>query len=121
MGLRLPLGLIFMIPASSAGTGRGQRFGGKFGISSDVEKYAAFMEEMTTLIISKYDGSLKAEHGTGRNIAPFLEKEWGPKATALMWRIKKLFDPRELLAPGVMLNKDPLGHVKNTHTLPEIA
>src|SRR6201996_2986021 len=94
--------------------------GVNFGIPSDVEKYAAFMEEMTTLIVSKYDGALKAEHGTGRNIAPFLEKEWGPKATALMWRIKKLFDPRGLLAPGVMLSKDPLGHVKNTHTLPEI-
>ena len=94
--------------------------GVNFGVPSDVDKYAAFMEEMTTLIVSKYDGSLKAEHGTGRNIAPFLEKEWGPKATALMWRIKKLFDPRGLLAPGVMLNKDPLGHVKNTHTLPEI-
>jgi len=94
--------------------------GVNFGIPSDVDKYAAFMEEMTTLIVSKYDGSLKAEHGTGRNIAPFLEKEWGPKATALMWRIKKLFDPRGLLAPGVMLNKDPLGHVKNTHTFPEI-
>jgi D-lactate dehydrogenase len=94
--------------------------GVNFGIPSDVDKYAAFMEELTTLIVSKYDGSLKAEHGTGRNIAPFLEKEWGPKATALMWRIKRLFDPRGLLAPGVMLNKDPLGHVKHTHTFPEI-
>jgi hypothetical protein len=37
-----------------------------------------------------------------------------------MWRIKKLFDPRGLLAPGGMLNKDPLGHVENTHTLLEI-
>jgi FAD/FMN-containing dehydrogenase len=86
--------------------------GVNFGTLSEVDKYAAFMEEMTTLIVSKYDGSLKAEHGTGRNIAPFLEKEWGPKATALMWRIKKLFDPRGLLAPGVMLNKDPVGHPK---------
>lgn len=94
--------------------------GVNFGVQSEIDKYASFMEEMTTLIVSKYDGSLKAEHGTGRNIAPFLEKEWGPKATAIMWRIKKLFDPSGLLAPGVMLNKDPLGHVKNTHTLPEI-
>jgi len=94
--------------------------GVNFGVQSEVDKYASFMEEMTTLIVSKYDGSLKAEHGTGRNIAPFLEKVWGPKATALMWRIKKLFDPSGLLAPGVMLSKDPLGHVKNTHTYPEI-
>ncbi len=94
--------------------------GVNFGVPSEVDKYAGFMEEMTTLIVSKYDGSLKAEHGTGRNIAPFLEKEWGPKATAIMWRIKKLFDPRGLLAPGVMLNKDPVGHLRNTHTYPEI-
>jgi D-lactate dehydrogenase len=94
--------------------------GVNFGMPSDVDKYAAFMEEMTTLIVTKYDGSLKAEHGTGRNIAPFLEKEWGPKATAIMWRIKRLFDPRGLLAPGVMLNKDPIGHLRNTHTYPEI-
>jgi len=94
--------------------------GVNFGVPADVDKYTAFMEEMTTLIVSKYDGSLKAEHGTGRNIAPFLEKEWGPKATAIMWSIKKLFDPRGLLAPGAMLNKDPLGHVKNTHGIPEI-
>jgi D-lactate dehydrogenase len=94
--------------------------GVNFGVPADVDKYAAFMEEMTSMIVSKYEGSLKAEHGTGRNIAPFLEKEWGPKATAIMWSIKKLFDPRGLLAPGVMLNKDPLGHVKNTHTFPEI-
>jgi D-lactate dehydrogenase len=94
--------------------------GVNFGVQSEVDKYASFMEEMTSLIVNKYDGSLKAEHGTGRNIAPFLEKEWGPKATAIMWRIKQLFDPKGLLAPGVMLNKDPLGHVKNTHTSPEI-
>jgi D-lactate dehydrogenase len=54
--------------------------GVNFGIPSNVDKYAAFMEEMTIIIIvSKYDGSLKAEHGTGRNIAPFLEKEWDPR------------------------------------------
>jgi D-lactate dehydrogenase len=47
--------------------------GVNFGTPSEVDKYAAFMEEMTTLIVSRYDGSLKAEHGTGRNIAPFLE------------------------------------------------
>jgi D-lactate dehydrogenase len=94
--------------------------GVNFGKPIEVDRYAAFMEEMTTLIVSKYDGSLKAEHGTGRNIAPFLEREWGPKATDLMWQVKKLFDPEGLLAPGVMLNKDPQGHLKHTHTFPEI-
>jgi D-lactate dehydrogenase len=94
--------------------------GVNFGRPEDVERYAAFMEDMTKLVVSKYDGSLKAEHGTGRNIAPFLEREWGEKATSLMWRIKKLFDPKNVLAPGVMLNRDPRGHLKNTHSFPEI-
>jgi D-lactate dehydrogenase len=91
-----------------------------FAHPDDVARYAAFMEDMTSLVVSKYDGSLKAEHGTGRNIAPFVEREWGEKATALMWEIKKLFDPKGLLAPGVMLNRDPQGHLKNTHSFPEI-
>lgn len=37
----------------------------------------------------KHGGSLKAEHGTGRNVAPFVEMEWGPAAYALMWELKE--------------------------------
>ena len=57
--------------------------------------------ELVALVIDKYDGSLKAEHGTGRNMAPFVEREWGAKATEMMWRIKALADPDGVLAPGV--------------------
>lgn len=39
-------------------------------------------------IVNKFDGSLKGEHGTGRNIAPFVELEWGAEAVAIMRRIK---------------------------------
>ena len=66
----------------------------------------------------KYDGSLKAEHGTGRNMAPFVEMEWGAQAYALMRRIKALFDPQGLLNPGVILNDDPQAHLKNLKPLP---
>ncbi|MFD0474072.1 FAD-binding oxidoreductase [Nonomuraea thailandensis] len=44
----------------------------------DVERYARCVEEIVTLIVDRFDGSLKGEHGTGRNMAPFLEREWGP-------------------------------------------
>jgi ferredoxin len=52
------------------------------------------------------------EHGTGRNVAPFVEMEWGTKAYKLMWDIKHLFDPDVVLNPGVVLNRDPDSHRK---------
>ena len=68
---------------------------------------ARFMDDVCRLVVEKYDGSLKAEHGTGRNMAPFVELEWGRGATDLMRRIKRLFDPENRLNPGVILNDDP--------------
>ena len=65
------------------------------------------MSKLVELIVDKYDGSLKAEHGTGINMAPYVEREWGERATELMWRVKKLADPEGVLAPGVVLNRDP--------------
>jgi len=57
-----------------------------------IQKYAGFMQNLCEIVTIKYDGSLKAEHGTGRNMAPFVEKEWGSDIYALMKRIKKIFD-----------------------------
>ena len=51
-------------------------------------------------------GSLKAEHGTGRNMAAFIEVEWGKEAYNIMKKIKSLFDPKGLLNPGVIINDD---------------
>ena len=82
------------------------------------------MGELVELIVDKYDGSLKAEHGTGRNMAPFVEREWGAKATELMWRIKALADPDGVLAPGVVLSRDPevhLRHLKSTPAIEDVA
>ena len=72
-----------------------------FAKQEDLERYEAFMAELVELIVDKYDGSLKAEHGTGINMAPYVEREWGEKATELMWRVKQLADPDGVLAPGV--------------------
>ena len=60
----------------------------------------------------------KGEHGTGRNVAPFVELEWGKKALNVMKRIKNLYDPRGLLNPGVILNDDPKAHCKNLKGMP---
>jgi D-lactate dehydrogenase len=89
-----------------------------FGDAAEVQRYARFMDEVCALVVKKYDGSLKAEHGTGRNMAPFVEMEWGPQATALMRRIKALFDPAGLLNPGVILSDDPQAHLKSLKPMP---
>ena len=89
-----------------------------FSNAAEVERYARFMDDICTLVVDKYDGSLKAEHGTGRNMAPFVEKEWGRQATDLMRRIKQLFDPDRLLNPGVILNDDPQAHLLNLKPMP---
>ncbi len=89
-----------------------------FGIEAEVQRYAHFMEAVARLVVDKYDGSLKAEHGTGRNMAPFVELEWGKQATDLMRRIKALFDPRGLLNPGVIINDDPLAHLAHLKPMP---
>jgi D-lactate dehydrogenase len=86
----------------------------------DLERYESFMSGLVELIVDKYDGSLKAEHGTGINMAPYVEREWGERATELMWRIKRLADPDGVLAPGVVLNRDPGVHLRNLKTTPPI-
>ena len=89
-----------------------------FSDGKEVERYKKLMEEVAELVIKKYDGSLKAEHGTGRNMAPFVEMEWGTEAYQLMQRVKTIFDPDHLLNPCVILNADPIVHLKNLKPLP---
>src|SRR4051812_31971426 len=91
-----------------------------FAQAEDRERYEAFMNDLVDLIVDKYDGSLKAEHGTGINMAPYVEREWGPKATELMWRIKRLADPDGVLGPGVILNRDSEAHLQNLKSVPPI-
>lgn len=89
-----------------------------FSIQSEVDRYRNFMDEVVEMVVTTYDGSLKAEHGTGRNMAPFVEKEWGTAAYKLMQEIKDIFDPDYLLNPGVILNDDAETHIKNLKPLP---
>ncbi|RYE84869.1 MAG: FAD-binding oxidoreductase, partial [Hyphomicrobiales bacterium] len=94
------------------------QMGDDFSKPGAAEKFDIFNQELSTLVSGRYGGSLKAEHGTGRAIAPFVEAEWGSAAYAIMHRIKALFDPERLLNPGVLLNDDPKIHVKNLKLMP---
>lgn len=89
-----------------------------FSTDSEAARYKAMMEDVVELVVKKYDGSLKAEHGTGRNMAPYVEYEWGTKAFEVMKRLKKILDPQGILNPGVIFNDDPECCFKNFKALP---
>ncbi|HSN91178.1 MAG TPA: FAD-binding and (Fe-S)-binding domain-containing protein [Anaeromyxobacteraceae bacterium] len=89
-----------------------------FGAPAEVARYGRFMDEVCEMVVRRYDGSLKGEHGTGRNMAPYVELEWGARAYGLMRRVKALLDPEGILNPGVILNDDPRVHLANLKALP---
>lgn len=89
-----------------------------FDSEAEVRRYEAMIRDVAEMVVEKYDGSLKAEHGTGRNMAPFVKYEWGEKAFGVMQRVKELFDPHGLLNPGVIFNDDPECFLKNFKALP---
>lgn len=88
-----------------------------FNDKNQLVEYDQFMHELTALVAKKYNGSLKAEHGSGRNISPFAIVEWGEKCWDIMWQIKNLFDNQNILNPDVKLTKDTSLHTKNLKEL----
>lgn len=91
-----------------------------FNDDSGQEQYRRFIDDVVSMTSAKYDGALKAEHGTGRNMAPFVETEWGTEALEIMRELKALLDPELLLNPGVIINDDPQAHLKNIKPTPSI-
>ncbi|MBL0300795.1 MAG: FAD-binding oxidoreductase [Cytophagaceae bacterium] len=88
--------------------------------TSEINRYDSFLREVVDLVVKKYDGTLKAEHGTGRNMAPFVETEWGTEAYQIMKRLKNVVDPQNLLNPGVIINEDADAHIKDLKQMPTI-
>ena len=89
-----------------------------FKSKSEVDRYAEMMRDVARLVVEEYDGSLKAEHGTGRNMAPFVRYEWRDKAYGVMKELKAIFDPDGLLNQGVIFNDDPECFIKCLKPLP---
>ena len=89
-----------------------------FDTPEALSRYEGLMADVAKLVVEGYGGSLKAEHGTGRNMAPFVRLEWGDEAYTLMQELKQLLDPTGILNPGVILNADSQVHLKNIKPLP---
>jgi D-lactate dehydrogenase len=92
-----------------------------FSTDAQIAHYDRFMQAMVKVVSGKYDGALKAEHGTGRNTAPFVATEWGDEAYSIMRDLKSLFDPENLLNPGVVINADPKAHVTHVKSMAPVA
>ena len=90
-----------------------------FDTPARIDAYARFIDDLVALVL-RFEGTLKAEHGTGRNMAPFVEAQWGAEATALMWDLKALVDPDGLLNPGVVLSRRPKTHLEHLKPLPTV-
>jgi D-lactate dehydrogenase len=91
-----------------------------FHTAAEIERYDLFLQEVVTLVVETYDGTLKAEHGTGRNMAPFIETEWGGEAYQIMKQLKSVIDPQNLLNPGVIINENKKAHITNLKPLPSV-
>ncbi|MCV6611710.1 MAG: FAD-binding oxidoreductase [Amphritea sp.] len=92
-----------------------------FQTEDEVQRYHRFMDAVCNMVVGRYDGSLKAEHGTGRNMAPYVRSEWGDEAYGIMLEIKRLFDPQGILNPDVMITNDPELHIRNLKPLAQVS
>ena len=84
----------------------------KFHDPTSLKRYEDFTHDMIELVLS-HDGSLKAEHGTGRIMAPFVKKQFGEELYQVMVDLKKLIDKRNILNPGVIINENQNIHIEN--------
>jgi D-lactate dehydrogenase len=91
-----------------------------FNTEAQIRQYRVFIDEMVRLVVNRYDGALKAEHGTGRNMAPFVETEWGEEGYRIMRELKALADPANLLNPDVIINPNPQAHITNLKDIPTV-
>jgi D-lactate dehydrogenase len=91
-----------------------------FAQAEDIARYDGFMHALADLVAGRHGGALKAEHGTGRNMAPFVAVEWGGAALETMRELKRLIDPDGLLNPGVILNDAADAHLTHLKDLPTV-
>ncbi|MEW2288831.1 FAD-binding and (Fe-S)-binding domain-containing protein [Streptomyces sp. NPDC047841] len=90
-----------------------------FDSAAEVERYARFTDAMVDLVLDA-GGTLKAEHGTGRAMAPFVRRQYGDELYDVMRELKRLCDPHGVLNPGVLLDDDASAHLRNLKSIPEV-
>lgn len=91
----------------------------RFDDPDSIARYRRFTADLVDLVLGQ-GGSLKAEHGTGRIMAPFVRRQYGDELTDLMWDIKRLIDPAGIMNPGVVLSEDPESYLHDLKRVPTV-
>ena len=91
----------------------------RFDDPESLARYRRFTDDLVDLVLGQ-GGSLKAEHGTGRIMAPFVRRQYGDRLTDMMWEIKRLIDPSGILNPGVVLSDDPESYLHHLKRVPTV-
>ncbi|WP_223586529.1 FAD-binding and (Fe-S)-binding domain-containing protein [Microbacterium sp. OVT16B] len=91
----------------------------RFDDPESLARYRRFTDDLVELVLEQ-QGSLKAEHGTGRIMAPFVRRQYGDELTDLMWDVKRLLDPSGILNPGVVLSDDPDSYLHDLKRVPTV-
>lgn len=91
----------------------------RFDDAASLARHRKFTRQMVRLTL-RHHGVLKAEHGTGRAMAPFVREQYGDELYEVMREIKHLFDPAGVLNPGVVISDEPDAHLKNLKLMPTI-
>lgn len=85
-----------------------------------VRNYEGMMRDLSDMTLTQFNGSLKAEHGTGRNMAAFVETEWGGPLYEIMWKVKSLTDPFNIMNPDVLLSRNKQIHMNDLKPMPTV-
>lgn len=72
-----------------------------------VGRFRRFSEELADLVVA-HGGSLSGEHGDGQARAELLPRMYGARTVALFERAKGVWDPDDLLNPGMLVRPAPL-------------
>ncbi len=91
----------------------------RFDDAGSMRRYEDFTTDLVDLVLG-LDGTLKAEHGTGRIMAPFVERQYGAELTGVMREVKRLFDPTGMLNPGSVITDDPGLWLRDLKTAPPV-
>lgn len=84
-----------------------------------IARFGEFTGELVQIVLSQ-GGNLKAEHGTGRAMAPFVEAQFGQDLYGLIKRIKQVFDPNNILNPGTIIPATDSEYLENLKAVPEV-
>jgi len=91
----------------------------RFDSAPSMARLTSFTERLADLVLS-LGGTLKAEHGTGRMMEPFVRRQYGDRLYQVMRDVRRLFDPDVVLSPGVLIGTDSDVHSYDLKAFPPV-